>query len=478
MKHSVIFAIFVAFFFSFEVFGADYYVRPFNECPAFNGNGTSPVCATSNGGVGAWRGFTGFSQSIPLTGDVVRLCTNNEFGVDSADNATVMLVVNMTNPSVVITGNCSASGYSARAKVNGGGTHDRGFDSGGSGATGIILRDIEITGFDLYGVLSQGLNSVARNWELTRLYIHDNRGAVTQGVDLRGTGHTLTDVVVENSGQDNVYFEGDNFTWNGGKSLTPSLDSAGGDGLQCSTECDNFRVVNVTMTSGVDIKQCFIAQDNPGTLSGSILGGSCEGPSGKAINHTAYFMDGTGAVLIEGVYVKNSRMLAYGANGAALTVRSSIGHDFSEAGVLCGTASGDCTIENVTISRVSGNGISVASAGLATTRNNVIRSAINGVVDGLGDSESYNAISDVSGSPCVRNGSPVSCGTGNVAAPPLFSGGDNPTTAEGFRPSERSPLARAGLFVGRNRDFSRRPFAVKPSIGAFEVLRSGQSIRR
>lgn len=60
-------------------------------------------------------------------------------------------------------------------------------------------------------------------------------------------------------------------------------------------------------------------------------------------------------------------------------------------------------------------------------------------------------------------------GQHSLSVDPLFLGGPNPTTAEGFRPGYGSQLVGAGTPVGVKYDFSGYRFNVPPSIGAFEV---------
>lgn len=64
--------------------------------------------------------------------------------------------------------------------------------------------------------------------------------------------------------------------------------------------------------------------------------------------------------------------------------------------------------------------------------------------------------------------------SGRTKNDPLFIGGPNPTTAEGFRPGYGSPLVGAGTPVGVKYDFSGYRFNVPPTIGAHEV--PGQSV--
>lgn len=64
--------------------------------------------------------------------------------------------------------------------------------------------------------------------------------------------------------------------------------------------------------------------------------------------------------------------------------------------------------------------------------------------------------------------------TGDTTGDPLFIGGADPTTAEGFRPGYGSQLVGAGTPVGVKYDFSGCRFNVPPTIGAHEV--PGQSV--
>ena len=114
-------------------------------------------------------------------------------------------------------------------------------------------------------------------------------------------------------------------------------------------------------------------------------------------------------------------------------------------------------------SGVQVNGDSTADTALFV--NNVIVNNGVGAAVGDGDSDQTFDYNVFYGNIIARENSMA--GAYDISADPLFLGGPNPTTADGFRPSATSPLVGAGTDVGSVQDFFGDTYYATPDIGAF-----------
>jgi parallel beta-helix repeat protein len=358
------------------------------------------------------------------------------------------------------------------ALLDGGGTAERGFDSGSSAtnATSATFKNIALTGFTAYAIISQATNVQAMDWTVQDVYLYENRGASARGLWGKGTGLTVTRLVTLNTGEDGMYWESDNLTSIDYLCTDPGLDTDGsqGDCTQMTLEGDNFTFTRPICRMSVDVKQCVIVSDAAGTISGSVTDGECYGPSATSTNHNCFFFRGTGAVSVIRTYAEKSRYHTYAADGVALTARSNVGWGFANNGIQCGESAGVCTIENNTISQAA-TGIDIASATAGSVvRNNAVNNSATGIkITAATGTESYNDIYGAT-TACSVDGSGAACGTGSITAAPLFVGGTNPNTANGFRPQSGSPLCNAAFKAPpiAGTDYFGKRFAQSPTIGA------------
>lgn len=452
-----------------------HFVRSEADCAA-NGCGTENGSSYAN----AWRGMADVSYSaVDGTAlsvdpeDVLYFCSAN-FGLADVDTATVMI-----NPSADVSGtagarttfdgDCSAYGGPTMAKFDGGGTHDRGFDVGSSQRTYITLKNFELANFDAYGIIEQGLATVAAYWIIDNLYIHDIRGANARGIWSKSSDMTLLNTRIHNTSEDNLYLEGDRFVMVGNNLREGGLDQDG-DNVQFGvTEAEDFIITDNSFQTSQDIKQCLLIGTDALPTSGVVARNICIGPSAMAANHTAFFIRGTGTVTASQNYAKNSRYLIYAA-GISLNAYGNVGHDLSSYGIQCGTGATNCRLFNNSVSNAPVCFATESASGTSIIQNNVGKGCTtSGIRKNAGDTETNNAISD--SADFVQNETTTTTpGTGNVTTDPQFLGGTNPTTVEGFRPSDDSPLCYAGTpLTGTYFDGQRISYL--PTIGALACRR-------
>jgi len=446
-------------------------------------------CATSGCGLengssfpNAWRthsdvsysGVDGTSTAVDPE-DILYNCSP-VFTAADLDTATVMIApsANISGTASVktrITGDCSAFGGPKMAKLDGGGTATRGVDLGSTNRTYIQIDGLEITGFTDACILNQGAATDSDYWLIDNVWVHDCRGATSQGYWGRGGYVTITNSIFERTGEDNVWNEGDYFTFRNNVAREPGLDASGlqGDNVQIGgvAQAVGFDISFNEFETSVDVKQCVLAGTAGLPVSGTLIGNSCDGPSATAASHSSFFFQGTGTVLAERNYAKESRYLLYAGGGVTLKAYSNIGHDFSAFGIQCGTGATDCDFANNAVARAPVCFSTNSASGTSSLRNNLgVACSTSGMRKSAGDVESHNTM-HASGDIVQNNTVTTAPGAGTTSADPQLVGGTNPTTAEGFRLKPTSPLIGAGTYVGKIRDFTGRKMAVPANIGAF-----------
>lgn len=465
------------------------YVRTVADCTA-NGCGTTNGSSFANAYNGmadiSFSAVDGTALSVDPE-DVLIICAleGQSFGDADKDVSTSMIqpsaAIDGTSASAMTTfdGDCSAqSGYSSKAKWDGGGTLDRGFDFSSTSRRYIKVKNLEITGFDTKGVFAQGLYTDNKDCELDNLWIHDLRGASAVGVDIRGIGCTLKNSRIENIGNDAVYWEGANATITGNTIQYPSLDTVTGDGIQFDKSAANTYIANNTFKNGVDIKQSFFASTTlTGDGYGTIKNNKCYGPTSSGwtgTSHVCFFVENAngGRWTFLQNYGENSRYLIYcGGDSSDIkcTSRGNWGRNFS-TGIQGGTGTSDHILENNSIYNASVCFSTEAATGTSVIRNNIGKTcSISGIRKNAGDTENYNDIY-ASGDIVQNESSTTTPGANTITTDPKWIK-DVPTEYEYFRLGASSGARRTGqsLNIGAVQDCLNRRFNDPPSMGACEV---------
>ena len=442
-------------------------------------------CGLQNGSsrLNAWRTFAGpaygasdGTANVVDPEDILVLCSE-DFGPADVDTATVMIAPNnnisgtSTTARTRWTGDCSPYGGPKMAKVNGGGTIDRGFDVGSTNRQYIQIDNIEFYGFDQYGIINQGLATDADYWLVEANYIHDIRGLSSDCWFGRGSDVSLVGNRFDRCGQDNVYHEGDRFVFRSNKASNPGMDAAGtqGDNLQYgTTEAEGFDISENLLSSQTDVKQCAIVGVNGSPTSGILTANQCDGPSATAALHSAFFLQGTGTVIAQGNYAKESRYLIYAASGVKLIGDGNIGHDLSEYGIQCGPGATDCELTHNTVARVPVCFSTESASGTSKIANNIGADCTTaGIRKNAGDTETGNDLYRVS-SMVENETTPTAPSASTVTTAPGFVGGTQPNTVNGFRLLPTSPLCGAGVYAGKYFDKTGRRILPPVTPGAFQ----------
>jgi len=457
----------------------EHFVRSEADCAA-NGCGLENGSSFAN----AWRthsdvsysGADGTTTAVDPE-DILYNCSP-VFTAADLDTATVMIapsanISGTASAKTRITGDCSAFGGPSMAKLDGGGTATRGVDLGSTNRTYIQIDSLEITGFTDAGILNQGAVTDSDYWLIDNVWVHDCRGATSQGYWGRGGYVTIQNSTFERTGEDNIWNEGDYFTAINNTLREPGLDAGGlqGDNIQIGgvAQAVGFDIRDNDMQTSVDVKQCVLAGTSGLPVSGVLLDNKCDGPGANAESHSSYFFNGTGTVVAERNYAKKSRYLIYAAAGVSLLAFSNIGHDFTAFGIQCGTGGADCTIENNSVARAPVCFSTESASGTNTIRNNVgIGCTTSGIRKNAGDVESHNTIYQ-SGDLVQNETTTTTPGTGTTTADPKLIGGMRPSTPDDFRPGPGpgSPLCGVGTLISRGmNDYFGQNFPALPPIGA------------
>ena len=189
--------------------GTSWYVKA--SC-SNNGNGTSPACASTSGGIGAWKNFSNISWGSLTAGDSLLLVTGETWSNQSISvgKAGVTISVYGNGTATIDGGTLNFNAYSnttidgVRGDAVAGdttyGIKFQNYPEGGgciysnNGAiTNLIVKHVECTGTQQTGGDDQGgirLSGAATNVEISYNYIHGNSPGAwfISGIDFWGSG--------------------------------------------------------------------------------------------------------------------------------------------------------------------------------------------------------------------------------------------------------------------------------------------------
>src|SRR3990167_9697545 len=204
----------------------------------------------------AFDGFADVNTAGLVSGDTVIIC--GTFDADSIDSANLMMSVAASG--ITWDGDCSGSGDLADAVIDGTGVN-RGFDSGGSGSTGITIQHMALSNFAQAAVMSQGTDTTDRDWIINDVTITLSGANPGGSIDNRGGGLTIQNSTITYCTDDCIYTEGVDLVLKDSTISYPSQATATGDGLALVDQATTFLVSNVAFTTAVDAKQCVLVYD-------------------------------------------------------------------------------------------------------------------------------------------------------------------------------------------------------------------------
>lgn len=399
---------------------------------------------------------------------------------------------------ITIDGDCSAQGDLSQAIVDA--------ENNASAQRGFWLRANAY--IDVRNVLIKNINN-ATNAIGVQMYNATTEGATAKNINLYnvdvenvfggslsfkcisgyGTGISVQESDISGCSDDGIYLHGANNSARNNRIERVSLETTGGDCVQITggtsspvsasgalieeNECDH---------ATVDAKQCYVLDAGTGIQISAARKNRCRLPIGATVSNGIYVEHDT--TTVEGNWIEGGNQgIATGTGATNPVILANITTKTTSRGISTGSAStGAKVVNNTTHDCNDGSAaggcivVDANSAGVEVT-NNAISGSLGAGIDVQGASvvEQYNLIHDTT-TPKSTNCSSVGCaaqaGTLDVTdieADPLFLGGPNPTTAEGFRPGTGSPLCGAGKIVDRGMDdYFGVNFASLPAIGAIE----------
>lgn len=494
-------ALFAALLLSFEAGAATgsaaadtFYVRPASAC-ANNGDGMAYACAASAGASGAWRTSAAVSYSTTTgvdDGDTLKFC--GDFVEADLDTGAYFIFLSsaVTAASeagrITISGDCSAEGGASIATVTGnGGAMKIGF--------GMSVSDyITIQHFD-FSTLDQAIANTCQPASspegVIARGIRGNVSGSGAGMSVNGNPYLLEDIDITAVGEPILICPGAAGESNGiirnARLVSTSTTDIDADGIQQSAGGGAIRLENIDVYKRNPFKGCGIV----GSVSGAVQvdGFRCHwlGAPGAAVSGLA--VDGSGP----GGYVRGWWSDAPGVGVLLRDDVTPFAGAFEVSGGICAGCSSAVSLDGVhpagAISIFGNSGWTTSTGILAESGYNPLSTVVrNNIFDapvGI-DVNATVAAADID-IDFTRWGESVtswkwrgttdtsldaykvtsSKGANDTQGDPVFIGGPNPTTAEGFKPGADSPLCGAGTPVSGTHDYNGRRFVNLPAIGAF-----------
>lgn len=471
------------------------WVRTIADCAAQTGG----TCGTENGSSfeNAYRGLAdiAFSASDGTAntmdpGDWLVFCVaeGSYFGNADRKNATSMYTPNGTVSSgdattpTKLDPNCSEqSGYSARAWLNGENIVTRGIDSSTGAHLYWDVGPFKITNVTSTGIYAQGASTDASYWDVHGPEVTDITGTTGRGIRLQGVGNTLRDAYIARTGDDNLYYEGCDFTAIDNVMSDPSLGGAQGDNIQGNASSCRFKILrNYLDHTKVDSKQnIFIDTTTSTDLSGTIADNTVLGPGKAATLHSGILVQngGGGKVKIRGNFVADTQFgILCGANVACDLEGNAVARTGSHA-VRCGTNSTDCRFDHNSVSDSPVCLSSEAATGTVSYTNNAAANCTTVAIrKAVANTETYNRFLNATAE-VTNNTTPTTSDATDAALTDFgWAGGTAPTTAGGFcLEDDDAPLFGIGTYIGAYiKGTFGESLSKPPAIGARELCRKRQ----
>jgi hypothetical protein len=473
-----------------SAWGATWYVRPASgEYGAEDGTSYAT----------AYDGWADINWTTDIdAGDTLIVCgtLDDNFAANVGDSGTAGNVI-------TIDGDCSSQGDSSRGKIIAG---TAAVAASNGSQTYITWKNLEFVGGSgitqrVFNVAASAQTSATEiNNVLENIIVHDTmgEGAASRSVDYQclrvdGSKVTASRITLYNCEGDGVYAEGNDHTWTDvtvssiDLSAVPYGDCIQYGGGTSSTEYAHNRVTITRLNCDHTNKATkhgviFGCDSGAGTSAGLVLQDSVI--RGGAYNVAVNYCDDV--TIRRNYLVPNTSSSPRGigtfaaSSGDGIAVESNIFDMQNSASNAYGIfidQSASFTLNarhNVFFANGDETGfrgiyVYLPTTGTANVQNNLFHGmAIAGIQSGAG--VTWTAASNAffaNGATCTG----VTC-TGSVTGNPRLIGGPSPTTAEGFKLRNDSPLIDAGvcyLAVGCVApDFGGRRARVPPDIGAWQ----------
>lgn len=345
----------------------DAYVRPTADC-AFNGNGTQPTCAASNGQSGAFVGLANVTWAGMGAGDTLYIIgehVGSFLRLQASGNATTPLTIRGDLP-----------GY-APGVINGGGTVAQCVTQQNSN------KDLSFVSLAIKNCTSLGFGFSNMADGVTHLGLQLHNVTVSNITSASGTPTCLwvrgEGIVIKNSRfsgckDDGVWVHGTNVTIENNWFDGIGIDSANhADCVQLAFASNDFRLRGNTCNHTLpNSKQCFIVNtdSHTGSSHGEITDNVCFMPTYDGVHEMKGIFNIHPNVLIARNFVTGGKQGIWqvGTNG---TVAANVVTAVNDAGIYVGLASTNTVINNTVVGGY-GTGKCLLSASNSTFINNVL----------------------------------------------------------------------------------------------------------
>ncbi len=449
-----------------QAWAATWHVINPSAC-ALNGNGTAPGCASSGGGVGAWRGSASYVAASVVAGDTVVVTGNFSFaGGDCQDASTCFYTLDSGAVGNPITFDMSAATFNGNNGIN------NAINTGNGNANlkfvSPTISNFNSRGFTINsaGAATDAINITIENPTITNI----QGGGTPTAIWGRGSGLTVKNPRISTVGDDAVWLDGNNayadslnsnLITNVGTAVGPTGDcvqmsGSGGNDLNTiwKINCDH---------RSADEKQCFVS-NTIGKLR--VIESVCLGTTGLP---AAVYTDGA-IDLLRNYFSGSDHVLDAWNNTAAAGSSLIVGNIFDNFDSR-GISGIGATVANQTVS-IAHNAFNCAAS-----------SSAQAIVLQGSTGSTFDASNNVVGNCSVAfagSGTSTKTGSGNadyanvtrfsvftpsstLITDPRFVGGANPADASGFCLATNSPLLGAGVYLGawatghNNEDLGKPP---------------------
>ncbi len=251
-----------------------FYVRSFEACPLFDGNGGAYACASSKNGVGAFRGFSGILGSTTPwidtvgfldKGDTLYLC--GTFLSTSRDYAGAMFnpptpLAGILGEPIVIDGDCSAQGDLTEAVIDAQQSEDLGIQVGGAYSIWqhFHLKNTKSTAISS-SFTQEPPGATFRHLKITDIGVGTAAGQ--NCLELNFSSYLVDDVQIGPCGNDGIFIGNGSTGMHQGEILNSTITGVSahlstGDGIQEEPGGGGVTIRNVRVTKRGTDKACIL----------------------------------------------------------------------------------------------------------------------------------------------------------------------------------------------------------------------------
>jgi len=449
MYRAILLGIISLLLLSFEAWGATYYLDP-DWAGATNGTEVEPFNAVSQ------------FLAVDLAGDSLLFKRGTTY------TGTITLTLNDQT--------LGAYGTGAKPIIDG---NDSSHCINLGSTTGWTVENLDVRDCNSRGIYAPNgftetatSNGTVDGNSVSEMLTASNNGV---GIVVYGTGVTITNNSVTDTDSDGIYHQGINSTISGNTVTRSGMSGAqDGDSIHVGSGSDNVTIEDNYLDHTTSLEKQGIAANGTNHKIRDNIVLFMVNP-GTSQENNGIYSDASGTI-IERNWISGARR-GVRINANSIKVRSNIIVSAQDAGIdWDSSATTGIEIVNNTLFGGAGHGIdNVQTTGSSITVSNNSISGFTGtglkLTNKTGITESNNN--------AYNNGTNFSVSGGEAASDtqsdPLYAGGPNPTTAEGFKPFATSPLCGAGYPTPAKYDYANKRLGNPPNIGAYGTCTAGRT---